>query len=407
MSTVLRTHHRTARWRTHTGRLALAGTMAAAVTVMLAQSVQASTTPPVSTLSWHLLSPVDPTGSIGDDLSDVSCTSPTACTTVGSFESLNGSSSVFTTFAERWNGSTWTIQNTPAATESNLSGVTCVTATHCVAVGDVLTGTGINTAPLAEVWNGSTWSIQGTPNPAGATRAFLVDVDCTAANQCTAVGSYSKKSGKTFPLAERWNGSNWKLQTTPQPTGSTSTEFNGVSCGSATSCIAAGDTNVIGAAIVAEVWNGTSWTVDSPADPSNGGFLGGVSCTAANACTAAGDYFNGSAQVSLAERWDGTSWTQQTTANAAGATETELDSVSCSATSQCVAAGSARSHGHTRTKAEHWNGSKWSLQNVGAPAGSIESALSGVSCPTTTDCIAVGFWEDSTGTSFVLAAEYS
>jgi hypothetical protein len=42
-------------------------------------------------------------------------------------------------------------------------------------------------------------------------------------------------------LAERWNGSTWGIQATPDPTGTTEAELTGVSCpASVTTCMAAG-----------------------------------------------------------------------------------------------------------------------------------------------------------------------
>ncbi|HEY1914128.1 MAG TPA: hypothetical protein VGH27_01000 [Streptosporangiaceae bacterium] len=391
-----------------TGRLMLTGALTACVVLGLAQGAQAGAAPQITTLSWHIQSPPNPSGSIGDDLSDVSCSSANACTAVGSYESSSGGQGIFTTFADQWNGSTWTIQNTPEATSSNLNGVTCLSATDCVAVGDILTGVNINLDTLAEVWNGSTWTVQPTPTPKGATRAFLSAVDCTSSSNCLAVGDYSGKNGRDqFLLAERWNGTSWKLSGTQTPSGSTSTDLNAVSCASARSCIAVGSTNASSDNMLAETWSGAGWTLMSTPSPSNGGGLTGVSCPAVNSCTASGGYYNGSADVTLAEHWDGTSWTQQTTPNPKGSTVTQLTDVSCASTTRCVATGSQYKMHIPSSLSEVATGSSWSVKQPGSPSGSIESVLSSVSCPTTSDCTAVGFWENSSGTTFLLAAQYN
>ncbi|HEY2552639.1 MAG TPA: hypothetical protein VGI64_18880, partial [Streptosporangiaceae bacterium] len=333
---------------------ALAATAATAATAMLAatavlavaqgaqaaqgeQAAQASPQQRVPELAWHLQEPPNPAGSVGSSLSGVSCSAADACTAVGSDESVSGGQGVFTTYAERWDGSSWTIQNTPAGTSSNLNGVDCLSATDCVAVGDILTGVGINLDTLAETWNGSTWTIQGTPTPTGATRAFLSEVSCVSATSCEAVGSFNRKTSNEFLFAEKWNGTSWKLQTTPALASSPNNRFNGVSCTSVSSCIAVG---TAGSSMLAEHWNGSSWTIMSPTSPA-GGFLGGVSCTSANACTAAGDYNNGSGVVSLAERWDGSTWTQQSTPNRIGASVSDLTDVSCASAKQCTSVGGA------------------------------------------------------------------
>jgi hypothetical protein len=47
---------------------------------------------------------------------------------------------------------------------------------------------------LAERWNGTSWSIQATPNPPGL-RAGLSAVTCPSAGVCTAVGLFGKHVG--------------------------------------------------------------------------------------------------------------------------------------------------------------------------------------------------------------------
>jgi hypothetical protein len=77
-----------------------------------------------------------------------------------------------------------------------------------------------------------------TPNPAGGTfSAFYGGVSCASATACTAVGAYNNTTG---PLAERWNGTSWKIQRAPNPAVAGSI-FYGVSCTSAAACTAVGD----------------------------------------------------------------------------------------------------------------------------------------------------------------------
>src|ERR1700677_2944311 len=67
---------------------------------------------------------------------------------------------------------------------------------------------------------GPTWSIQPTPDPAGG--VVLSGVSCISTQACIAVGHYTKtRSGSSksvyVTLAERWNGTTWSIQTTPDP----------------------------------------------------------------------------------------------------------------------------------------------------------------------------------------------
>jgi hypothetical protein len=58
----------------------------------------------------------------------------------------------------------------------------------------------------ADRWNGSSWASQSTPDPSGATNYVyneLFGVFCTAATACTAVGGYTTYFGTGVTLAER------------------------------------------------------------------------------------------------------------------------------------------------------------------------------------------------------------
>jgi hypothetical protein len=134
---------------------------------------------------------------------------------------------------------------------------------------------------LAETWNGSAWAPQSIPNPAGAIGSLLLDVSCTSAVGCTAVGSTEGSAGVT-PLAASWDGTAWAKQPVPAPSGSFA--LNGVSCIAATQCTAVG-----GGDGLAEVWNGTDWTTQATANPTPNKVFDGISCTGPGTRTAVGD----------------------------------------------------------------------------------------------------------------------
>jgi hypothetical protein len=73
----------------------------------------------------------------------------------------------------------------------------------CTAVGG-----SFGTATLAERWNGSHWAIQETPNPPGSiSDVILWSVSCSRPLQCVAVGKLASPSSPQLTLAEQWNGS--------------------------------------------------------------------------------------------------------------------------------------------------------------------------------------------------------
>jgi hypothetical protein len=115
----------------------------------------------------------------------VSCTSPSACVAVGD-SNIDPTQVVPHALAERWDGSSWSLQATPNAPDasSELDGVSCTDSRACTAVGDTYGGPGTG-QPLVERWDGTSWSLERTPNAPGN---FLSAVSCTSSTICTAVG---------------------------------------------------------------------------------------------------------------------------------------------------------------------------------------------------------------------------
>jgi hypothetical protein len=133
----------------------------------------------------------------GGDLAAVSCASATACTGVGNY--YNQTTGAQGTLVASWNGKIWFFSPT-VLTHADLYGVSCTGRYTCTAVGQYTDNSG-NTVTLAEdPFNDG--SIQPTPNPAGSTGSSLTGVSCMGAHTCTAVGSYDTSPGATLPLAE-------------------------------------------------------------------------------------------------------------------------------------------------------------------------------------------------------------
>jgi hypothetical protein len=84
------------------------------------------------------------------------------------------------------------------------------------------------------------WTLKFPPNPgpAGKTFSSLSATSCPSATVCTAVGYSGDSSGKSSTLAERWNGRQWSMQYTPNPSGLKDNLLFGVSCSLATACTA-------------------------------------------------------------------------------------------------------------------------------------------------------------------------
>jgi hypothetical protein len=356
--------------------------------------------------AWSLDAVPNPVGTTFSAFGAVACASAQKCIAVGY---STGSSGQAVTLSEGWNGTSWSIQTTPnpsGALASAFAGVSCASAKVCSAVGLDLENETVEVA-LAEGWNGKSWSIQATIDPKGAQDNGLLGVSCTAADACTAVGQ-----GGTYGLAERWNGSSWSIQATPYPAGAETTELSGVSCTSASACIAVGFSYSPGIEVtLAEVWNGTSWSIQPTPNPSGApeSVLYGVSCTSASSCTAVGYYTDSSGtDVTLAEEWNGTSWSIETTPDPSGAQESYLIGVSCISASACTAVGEYSDSSNAEfAVAEGWNGTSWSVEATPDPSGAEGSLFNGVACNPDGTCTAVGGYTDSSGASDSLAEAWN
>jgi hypothetical protein len=360
---------------------------------------------------WAIQSTPNPSGAKGSHLVNTSCESASECMAVGYFTNSSG---VVSTLAERWSSNEWADETTPnpsGAKESQLESVKCLSTTFCTAVGHYKNSSGV-IVTLAESWNGTEWTIKTTPNPSGAKESYLTGVSCSISTACTAVGRYKNSSGVLVTLAERWNGTEWSIQTTPNPSGAKESQLNGLSCPNSAECIAAGEyTNSSGVVVtLAERWKSSEWTVQTTPNPSGAkaSHLIQVSCTSGSACTAVGRYTNSSnVVVTLAERWNGTEWSVQSTPNPSGAKETRLRSVWC-VSSVCVAVGdNINSSNVEEPLAVRWNATTWNIQPTPIPSGAKASNLRGVSCTSTVQCTAVGEYKNSSGVFETLAERYT
>jgi hypothetical protein len=318
------------------------------------------------------------------------------------------------------------VASAASVTSGSLTAVACVSRRACTAVGsDVIASV------FAQSWNGTRWSQQRVPIPAAPYIPALNAVSCTSTMGCTAVGSYQTGAGcardvipcRGLPLVARWEGTKWSLQRPVRPRGARFAALNGVSCTGGSACLAVGswqrgpgcpdlvDVAPCHALPLVERWNGQRWSLQrAPSPPGVNGIgingLNSVSCTSRRACTAVGSYATGSACLNpmiqgsclnllLAERWNGRHWSIQPVPLPAGGTLSTLSGVSCPTTKVCVAVGSYfASYGKYATLVERWNGTKWRIESTPNVSASAHDYLVGISCPTPRRCAAVGRYTD-------------
>jgi hypothetical protein len=361
--------------------------------------------------AWTITSTANPTGAQLSHLLGVSCTSENACTAVGYYVNSAG---IAVTLAEAWDGTTWAVQPTPNPTDgqsSVLSGVSCTSKKACTAVGYFFNSTGSDVT-LAEAWDGRAWTVQPTPSPMGAHNSLLLGVSCTSRRMCFAVGYYQDNRNNTFTLAEAWDGAGWGIPLTPTRTGSKARALLGVSCTSQKACTAVGyHVNGGGSDVkLVERWDGTTWAVQPTPNPTEAksSVLLGVSCTSKKACTAVGyDRNNSSTATALTEAWDGVEWTVQPIPNPTRAADSALLGVSCTSKGACTAVGNYLDYPATvATLAEARTGTTWMIQPTPTPNGALDnSVLLSVSCTSDRSCTAVGYFYN--GTDVALAERHT
>ncbi len=317
----------------------------------------------------------------GNTLLGISCPAPATCYAVG------GSGTEVVTFDA---GTSWTIPS-PGIGET-LNAVDCPSLSLCYATGA----------------NGGIWV---STNPAGGAYHFSrlfqsssfaaqTGISCPTPSICYAVGS-----GSSIVMTTD-SGATWS----PENSG-VFVDFKGINCPSTAVCYAVGFYYVglsVGGAILGTTNSGATWSVlDSgiqattsiscptpttcyvgansivyvttnsggawtPHQLSGAPYLTGIFCPTSTSC-----YASGSHATIVATTDSGSTWTQQVS----GA-KVDLEGVTCLSASSCFVVGDGGVTLSTTDSGGHWT-------SVGSSAPTYD-ALTGISCPTTAICYAVG-----------------
>jgi hypothetical protein len=289
--------------------------------------------------AWHQVTgPATPS----TPFTDVSCPNANMCVAVD-----NGGS-VFTTTSPSDGRGAWS--QTQLAGASTLSGVSCASPTLCVAVSGPQVFVSTNPAGGADAWTAT--AVPG---------ANLQGVACQSASLCVAVGDNGVATSTdptSGPLA-------WTFGPVAGATG-----LLGVACPSASLCVASD--NKAGNILSSTNPSGGAATWSSAnVDGSQG--LSGVGCASSSLCVAtdfAGDVLTSTNPAGGLPAWQ-----------LSHVVNTPLTRVSCPSVSLCVAG----SLNGVATSTNPTGGSgAWSLNQISGGNG-----IQGLSCPTTSLCVAV------------------
>jgi len=282
----------------------------------------------------------------------------------------------------------------PGVTGNELISVAVVAANDVWAVGDI-TVSGGATQTLTEHWNGTQWSVVSSPNPS-AFRNVLNGVTAVSTNDVWAVGEFNNASGFFQTLTLHWNGKKWRVVASPNA-GTNDNVLNGVTAVSTSDIWAVGDitvTNGIFQTLV-EQWNGTQWSVvPSPNPSSTNNVLSAVTAVSTNDVWAVGQ----TSTQTLVEQWNGTQWSVVPSPNPMG--NNLLRGVASVSANNIWAVGFEVANGLTLI--EHWNGTKWRVVKSPNPGPSLNILNGAAADPGSGQTWAVGVFFNANGVSQTL-----
>lgn len=292
-------------------------------------------------------------------------------------------------------------------TLDQLTGVSCLGADDCWAVG---MRTGASPGNLFEHYGADgRWSRVAVSVAGGQLSSITCD---KKSSRCWAVGMSSKLSrASIYELV----GSRWHY-VTPATLKATYFQLNGVACASSNDCLVVGY-EVPGRGVgdaLAERWNGHRWLqVRVPGQLAGGGSLEAVTCVPQAVpaqCWAVGQTEpKGSGLVPihpLVELWNGHSFVAVASPPGTLGNYPELKAIACATATRCQAVGSRGSgEDDASDLAEGREGRSWTWEHAPSPLYGYQE-LTGIACPSVTDCWAVGEGENRSGSGVRMVVEH-
>ena len=121
-----------------------------------------------------------------------------------------------------------------------------------------------------------------------------------------------------------------------------------------------------------------------------------VSCRSSAWCMAVGGTLGSGGEL-FADRWNGHAWSLLHPPVPSHASKSAVSGISCPSTRVCVAIGAFVRGGRMSPLEERWNGTRWTLSVLPKPSSALDAELDGVSCVSARSCFAVGSSWDSGG----------
>ncbi len=312
-----------------------------------------------------------------DEFYAIACSSSTECYVVGTNSNNNGiiipmdNGTIGTTIQTIWTTGAY--------------GTVCPSSAGCSMVGS-LGQTGYVTT--------ATTGGSGTLEPVSGT-ALLAAIACPTSTECYAAGIGQNGIGAVVPINSGTPG-------TPQAVSGTAL-LAAIACPTSTECYAVG-ANANGYGVIVPIDNGTVGTAETVSAASENG-LSGIACSSSTECYAVGTEMTASSTKFnitgiIVPIDNGTVGTAETVS---AASENELSGITCSSSTTCYATGAemtalSASSNTTGIIVPIDNGTPGTPQAVSGTA-----LLTGITCPSSTTCYAVGTDSGGAGTVVSMA----
>jgi hypothetical protein len=291
-------------------------------------------------------------------------------------------------------------------TNPNFNGI--LNATAAVASNDIwavgTVGTGAspsaiqNSEPLIEHFNGSTWSVIRSPLPKFG--GELNGVLALASNNVWAVGQMNSTSTAggfpiTVPLIEHWDGIQWSIVASPNPSPVLGAQLLAVAAISANNILAVGTGDLV------ERWDGAKWRIVTSPAFRGSGTLNAISADSGTDVWAVGASSNG---TPLALHFNGQAWSQVAVAvpvTISASFPSSFHGVTAISPTNVWAVGTSRSNQYpfpTTALIEHFDGKRWSIVPSPNPEAGVPFAgsfgLVGIAAISANNIWAVGTFSD-------------
>jgi hypothetical protein len=337
-----------------------------------------------------------------------------------------------------WDGSQWThIPGLPASegTQYFLQSVDGTATNDVWAVGYTHTNSTNRYTTLIMRWDGTQWSIVNSPNP--GMDNYLFAVDARAANDVWAVGSHQETEfDPNQTMAMHWDGTQWSIVPTGNP--GDANRLVGVVALAANDAWAVGWTNVDNSSIMLiEHYLGLCQTATPTSTPTptgtatptcvprwnevpssgqpypNYNYLYDVDAVSGSDIWAVGQYGPSFREAALGDstqtlvlHWNGAEWSIVPSPNVG--TGSALFGVAAVSSDDVWAVGYSYD-GTTATESTltlHWNGTQWNV--VASPNTQANfNQMTSVSALSANDVWAVGYYRDQSGNAFPLTLHWN